>query len=125
MQNEAVIQIAVAYVSSLVMQWLKGKAWFPLLDYDTGKLNAIIASIVAAASGAGIYFSFNRTAGVLTIGGLHGSAIIGAVLHGLLQYLLQHLCYRIAVAPPLAGAIQEKKRNAPPLTSFGRRTYDP
>jgi hypothetical protein len=124
MTNEAVVQIGVAYASSLVMQWLKGKKWFPFLNYDTGRLNSIVAAIVAALSGAGIFFTFDRHLGILTVTGLTPANLTALLGRALAQYLLQHFAYRAVIAPPLPGAIQEKSRNAP-TAPLGRRDYDP
>jgi hypothetical protein len=110
MTNEAVVQIGVAYAASLVMQWLKGQKWFPFLNYDTGRLNAIVAAIIAAASGAGIFFTFDRGAGILTVTGLTTSNLIALAGRAAAQYLLQHFAYRAVIAPPLPGPLQSAER---------------
>ncbi len=79
-----------------VIEQLKRAGWCRWIRADTDVLNRIIAWLAAGAAAAGIHFTFDSDAGVLTIGGL----TLANVAHSLWQWLtsgaMQETLYRMA-----------------------------
>ena len=102
--NELQSQITLALIVPYILQWLKSQSWFPFLTLPGGKLNTMVAAIVAIAGGLGIAFSFNDQTGILTVSGLTWASLWPALQHAVMQFMMQHAAYRtlIAPAPPKA-----------------------
>lgn len=112
--DELQSQLTLALLVPFILQWLKRSSWFPVLTMETSKLNAIVASIIAVAGGVGIAFTYNAQSGVLTVTGLTLASIWNALQHSILQFMMQHTVYRVAIAPPLPGPTQAAQREQPP-----------
>lgn len=112
----AVIAVFIVYV----IQWLKSKPWFPLVGYDTEKLNSIVTTVVAFLAGVGIFVTFDKVAGVLTISGLTPANLYHALSHFAAQWAAQKIMYRNLIAPKPAGVVQAMVRQGeitPPKTT--------
>jgi len=109
-------QVTLAIVMPYLLQWLKGKAGFPLMNYNSETLNRWISGAVAILTSLGIQMSFNVGAGTLIITGLTASGIASGIQHAAFQWAGQHLVYKAVIAPALPGAVQATKRAEPDAT---------
>jgi hypothetical protein len=112
MGNQLATQASVAVLVSYALQWIKQSKWFPFITTETQTLNRWISAVVAFASGLGIFFTWNHTAGTLTIAGLTAANLLHAGTGMIQQWLFQHAAYRTLVAPPLPGAVQAQEKDA-------------
>jgi hypothetical protein len=110
--NELQSQLTLALIVPYLLQWLKGQSWFPLVSFTSGKLNAIVAAIIATAAGFGIAFNYNPDVGALTITGLTAAGLWQGLLHAVQQFFMQHAAYKTLIAPSLPGAEQAAWRDA-------------
>lgn len=104
------VQISWAVMASYGIQWAKKLNTIPFVNFETENANRIFSIIVAAAIGAGITFTFNRTAGILSVGGLTLPNLYHFVSFGIQQFAMQHGVYKTMIAPALPGKIQEEVR---------------
>lgn len=90
-----VIGIVVVYL----MEMVKRLRVVPWITQETRRLNRVLALVVAAAAAIGIHFSFDASAGVLTVSGL----TLQGVLHGLYEFAkqaaMQQFAYDVAIEP--------------------------
>lgn len=103
--------LTLAVMIPVILQWLKGQNWFPLLNYHNGTLNRIISWSIGALAGLGIGISYNSTAGMLTITGLTMAGLATGIQHAIVQIALNHGMYKAIVAPPLPGIQQAIQRD--------------
>lgn len=108
--GELQTQLTIGMVVPFVMQWLKSQSWFPLASLSGGWLNRITAAVIAIAAGFGITTHFQG--GELTISGLTLPNIWSGIQHAVMQYMVAHTTYKMAIAPPLPGAEQAAQRAA-------------
>ena len=94
-------QLAVAYASASLLQWLKQQPWFPFMQLDSAKINRAFAVAVAFFTAIGIHWvsDFEATGGILTItiSGLTGANIIHGLLAWVQQYGMQQASYKLLV----------------------------
>lgn len=114
MNTQLETQLIVAAIVSWLIQWVKNNPKTPWLNFDTARLNRIVAIIAALLTGAGILFKYDATAGILTVIGLTQANLSMLVWHAIQQFVLQHLVYRVAIAPPKPGAEQAAARMVKP-----------
>jgi hypothetical protein len=111
--NELQSQLTLALIVPYILQWLKAQKWFPLITMAGGRINAIVAAVVAAGAGLGIAISFNDQTGILTVSGLTWMSLWPAIQHAVLQFMMQHAAYRTLIAPAKPGAEQVQERAVP------------
>ena len=92
-------QLSLAYVTSSVMEWLKHQGWFPLMDKETANLNRLVAVVASFLVAVGIHFSFDTSAGVLTITGLTAGNIVHGLLAWVQQFAFQQGAFKLLVKP--------------------------
>jgi hypothetical protein len=109
LETQATLAVGVSYL----LQWLKGRPWFPLLNYNSESMNRWITGFAALLTSIGIQVSFNAGAGVLTITGLTAAGIGAGLQHVGFQWALQHSVYKMMIAPALPGAVQATERAKP------------
>jgi urea transporter len=95
MASELAAQASLALLVSYVLQWLKGK--FPFLNAAKGQVIRWISAIVSILSGIGIWFTWDRTAGVLTIAGLTIANFWHAIFDIVQQWFFQQAAYHAVV----------------------------
>ena len=83
----------LAIVSTELLQWANGSAWFPWLTAETQAANRLVSSVIAFAVGLGIGVHFDPVSGTLTITGL----LTSGIAHGFAQYAQQQIYYRLVV----------------------------
>ena len=115
MGNEVSSQATLAIITAFGLQWLKSRPWFPLLNFNTDRLNQAVSTAVAIVSSVGILATFEH--GVLTISGLTAANVYHIVSRAVEQYAMQHATYKMAIAPPLPGVMQDADRKAPPAVA--------
>lgn len=98
-------QVAASAIIVWIIQKLKGAKWVPFITQDSGALNRIIAVLGAAATTAGIHFSFDTTGGVLTVTGVTLMNVGIFAWDILRSTIFQEIIYRSSVKP-LQGKIQ-------------------
>lgn len=86
--------LALSVVANGLMRWIKGSAWFPQIKAGAGKINIVIAAILAGATSLGIHTEFDTAAGTLLITGLQVASVTHFAGEWLRQYAIQHLTYR-------------------------------
>lgn len=98
-------QIPIALLLVFVQNFLKQQTWFPLISYNSAKMNHIFAIIAAGAATVGIHFTFNSADHSLMITGLSAATIGTAAWHWLQQYILSKTAYTALQAqlnPPMS-----------------------
>lgn len=105
------LQVALAVLMPIVLQWLKAQRWFAFMNFHGGKLNATTAAIAALLGGLGIGFQFNYDTHQLIVSGLSWAAVWAAAQHWLIQWAMQHAAYKTIIAPPQAGVVQAQQRD--------------
>ena len=93
-------QLAFAYVTSSVMEFLKNLSWFPLLQKEAKVLNTLIAVVVAFIVAIGIHWTFDAAQGTLVISGLTWGSIGHGFISWVQQFAFQQGAYKMLVAPP-------------------------
>ncbi len=86
-----------------IIQWLKTSKWLPFVNQHSAGLNRTLGWLSAFATGAGIHWTFNHDAGVLTITGLSAGIIIHTATITAKQYAVQWLIYKGIVKEPAAN----------------------
>jgi hypothetical protein len=97
--NALELQGALAIFVPILLQWVKGASWFPWINAQSAKLNALAGAVLASLAVAGIHFSWDTTTHTAALSGLTLSAVLvwlGAVAK---QYLFQHAAYRLMYGP--------------------------
>lgn len=94
-------QVAVAYATSSLMEWLKHKPWFPLMQVQAASLNRAVAMIVAFFAAIGVHLVSDWTASdgtlVITITGLTLANVGHGILAWIQQYALQQGIWKVLV----------------------------
>lgn len=85
--NQAFASFAIVYG----LNYLKKSKWFPLLSYETSKLNHAAMLVVSGLASVGIHLSYSR--GTLTITGLSVATILAGVVHWVQSYLATRVTY--------------------------------
>lgn len=107
--NDSLIgqQISISIITSHIIEWLKQQDWFPFAKTNEQWLNRVTSAIAALATAGAINYTFG------TNGDFNFNGNIYTVLHGLWsatqQYALQHVVYKIAIAPPASPVLVETK----------------
>lgn len=109
LETQATLAVAMPYL----LQWLKGRAWFPFMSYTSGTMNRWMTALIAFLTSLGIHTVYDASAGTILISGLTLAGIAGGVQHAALQWAGQHFVYKALIAPPLAGATQAASRAEP------------
>jgi hypothetical protein len=99
MASEIAAQASLALLVSYILQWLKLK--FPFLAAWKGQLIRWISVAVSILSGIGIWFTWDKTAGVLTIAGLTLANFWHAIFDVIQQWFFQQAAYRAVVEPSM------------------------
>ena len=87
-------QLTAAYATSAVLQWLKGKPWFPFANANTAALNRATSMVLALIAAIGLHYTFDAESGVLTISGLTAANILHTVWAWVQQYALTQASYK-------------------------------
>lgn len=87
-------QLTAAYAASALLEWLKKQSWFPFANANTAALNRATSIIFAFFAAAGLHYTFDSEAGVLTISGLTAVNIAHAIWAWIQQYAFQQAAYR-------------------------------
>lgn len=85
--NKATMSLLVIYF----INWLKKSKWFPVITYETDKLNHIVAVVLTGLGTLGIHFSFNRDTHTLVVTGL----VTGTILSGLWDWLQNYVITKV------------------------------
>ncbi len=107
--NENLIgqQIPTSIITAYVIEWLKQQPWFPFAQANALWLNRVMSAIAALLTAGALHYTFAPN-GDFT---LHGN--IYTLIHTLWavtqQYALQHVVYKIAIAPPATPILVESK----------------
>jgi len=102
MQDLVISQVTLSAVAVVVMQWLKNAQWFPWLTAESSKLQNAFAAFSAALVAVGIHYSYDATAGTLTIVGISWASLGHGLWHWLQSYAFQEVIYKGAIKPTAA-----------------------
>ncbi len=94
MVNDLLSTVTASTLAVSIIQWLKSTKLVPFINQHSAGLNRTLSWFIAFASGAGIHYTFNGDAGVLTITGLSAGVIIHTATITCKQYAIQWLIYR-------------------------------
>lgn len=108
-------QATIAVITTYVFQWIKKSSWFPWLTMNSQKLNRILGVVVAFAASIGVVATFDHTAGVLTVTGLTMAGLGHGVARFIQQWVMQQTAYKVVIAPPMPGALQQGAERHPPV----------
>jgi hypothetical protein len=92
--NEFSSQLALAAVSSMILQWVKNSAWFPWINKNTAGLNRAVAIVISGIGAAGIHMHYDTAAGSLTLTGLTKESIVRNGWTWFTQFAFQHGWYK-------------------------------
>ena len=98
MTEQITDQLGASAVIVFIMQWLKGRSWFPWLTEKTDTLNRWLAVGLSGLAALGIHMTFDQAAGTLTITGINAAAILAAAWVWLKSYAVQETMYRVVKA---------------------------
>lgn len=96
-------QLAFAYATSAVMEWLKHQKWFPLLDKEAKVLNRLFAVVASFIVAVGIHWTFDSSQGTLVITGLTLAGVGHGFIAWVQQYAFQQGSYKLLVADKTNG----------------------
>ncbi len=102
MVNDFMSTITASTLAVSVIQWLKGTKWVPFVNAHSARMNQVLSWMIAFFSGAGIHYTFNGDAGVLTVTGLSAGVIIHTATITCKQWAVQWLIYKGIVKGPAA-----------------------
>lgn len=87
-----------AFFSSSGLEWLKRHEKISLISQETGYwVQRILGVVVAAAAALGVHYTYDPTAGALTITGLTAVGVWTMVSETLRTWVMQEITYRVAV----------------------------
>jgi hypothetical protein len=92
--NEFSTQLALAAVSSMILQWVKNSAWFPWINRNTEKLNRVAAIVISGIGAIGIHMQYDGAAGSLTLTGLTAQSVLSNGWTWFTQFAFQHGWYK-------------------------------
>lgn len=111
-------QIALAVVVAYVIQWLKDRQWFPLLNADTARLNELCSVLGAFVSSVGIQFALQGTFDTgwhLALSIPPGPVIWDTVIHTIGQFGIQQAIYHGLIKSDRKSDFPYTKTTAPDL----------
>ena len=91
-----------AIIVSTVLQFVKNSPLFPLINRESGKLNAMLSMVAAAlvAFGLSYNYAYDPSSGVFSFG---FTGTVGGLVNGLAhwagQWTLQHASYKGLIVP--------------------------
>lgn len=93
-------QLVIAYVASLVLEWLKRSSLFPWINANTDTLNRTLSKMLAIATSAGISWAWVGTpdAGwtlTVSIPAIHG--LIDFAGNAVISFFAQEVAYRSSI----------------------------
>jgi hypothetical protein len=109
MVNDFMSTITASTLAVSVIQWLKDTKYIPFINQHSATLNRFLSWAIAFFSGAGIHYTFNGDAGVLTVTGLSAGVIIHTATITCKQYAAQWLIYKGIVKGPAADVTAVKE----------------
>jgi len=119
--NDLLSTLTASTLTVSIIQWLKATKLVPFINQHSAGLNRTLGWVSAFATGAGIHYTFNHDAGVLTITGLSAGVIIHTATVTAKQYAVQWLIYKGVVKGPAetVSAIAEGIVRPVPVASPG------
>lgn len=109
MVNDLMSTLTASTLAVSAIQWLKESKYVPFINQHSAGLNRALSWAIAFFSGAGIHYTFNGDAGVLTITGLSAGVIFHSVTITCKQYVAQWLVYKGLVKGPAADVAAVKE----------------
>ena len=94
-------QLAIAYATSSILQWLKHQPWFPFMQANSASINRFFSIIIAFFAAIGIHWVSDWQAAdgvmVITISGLTWGSIGHGLIAWIQQYAFQQGSYKMLV----------------------------
>ncbi len=109
MVNDFMSTVTASTLAVSIIQWAKESKLVPFVNAHSAGLNRFLGWAIAFFSGAGIHYTFNGDAGVLTVTGLSAGVIIHTATITCKQYAAQWLIYRGIVKGPAADVTAVKE----------------
>ena len=92
--------VTVGIAMSHIVEWLKGKHWFPLLDQlNAAWVNRMVVALIALGTSLGIHTTADWATGTVTITGLSSGSIADHAWDWFQQFVLMHGYWKVAIAP--------------------------
>jgi hypothetical protein len=95
--NELASQVTASGIVVWVLQSLKKANWFPWITEHSDTVTRIWAVVLAAATSAGISYTYDPSAGMLTISGATLAGVLSFLWKVVSALVFQELIYRGAV----------------------------
>jgi hypothetical protein len=86
-------QLPIGLVLVFLQNWLKQQKWFPLINYNTPKVNHIFSIVLTGVATVGIHFTWSSTDHSLLITGLSLATISQGAWHWIQQYIITKTGY--------------------------------
>lgn len=80
--------------ANYVMRKMRQSQWFPWAKEGAGKINVVLAGLLAALSAAGIHTEFDQAAGTFLVTGLTLTGLLHFVGEWMRQWALQQFTYQ-------------------------------
>ena len=108
-------QIAIAYATSSILEWLKGRSWFPFMQDNASSINRFSSIAVAFFTAIGIHWVTDWQADngvmIITITGLTWGSIGHGLIAWIQQFAFQQASYKMLVksdSPVKVAEVQAK-----------------
>jgi hypothetical protein len=82
-------QLAGAALMAYVLQWVKRSRLFPWVSEHTVGIQRALTAVTSLLAAIGIHYSFDSTAGVITITGIHAASIAAGLWEWAKQWAFQ------------------------------------
>jgi len=102
-------QVALAWIASHLIEFLKKQTWFPFARYGAFWLNAITSAVTALVTAGAFTYAFAAD-GSFSFGGNFYS-ILGVLWNTVVQYALQYLFFKTTISPPPTPVLTKAEMN--------------
>jgi len=97
------VSVVAAYIASWLLEKLKGWSRLAFIRDGAGRINQVVAALLAALAVVGIHFEWQPEAGTLIVTGLSLAAIFTLLIQWIFQYIMQEGWYRLVLKKPAAS----------------------
>lgn len=103
--NEFSSQLATGALLAYALQWVKRSRFVPWVSDHTKGINRALTGLTSFIATIGIHYTFDPTAGVLVIGGLHTQTLLEGGWAWIEQWAFQAVAGDVIIAKTTAEAV--------------------
>lgn len=103
MNEQIMLNLGLAWLSTHIIEWLKRASWFPLLNSGSDWLNRLASVFMALVNATGIHYVVTGSAvegGTITITIPMLSVVVSGLLTWLGQFAMQEGLYQATLKTP-------------------------